>query len=877
MGYGSAHEGIRAEGARTGTVASRALRIGLAVLLAFLLVPSFALQPSVALADTDDAIEAPEASDPPATQEEAEDAAAPEGDQPDDAAADGALTEDGAAEQPVDAEVPEAPASDDPGAGIQPRDQVGVETNVDVTIVLEEWHGTDPATSERIDDRSFANGLNKVCVDRSAHDGRAYARFRVDPNIQSGQDGIYDDWRSIEDSEKYSLDTIKVDSTDPQALRALRVENTDGSTALVFESQAAGRSWIKIDYQYRHVDTGVTYQGMVNFEASAVDAPNEAVALSVPSSEVVTYAYESTSFDPSASPYMDSYYYEYPCSGGFAYYEQQYMVRYESAVGSAPATFGFEELFDISIQDENVISSVYNPRLYFVNGNGVVTGPDSHTYDLRFTPKSAGTTNVTFSLKQQPSQSVTFKVTVSTDRPEVAVADHDMQVGSTQRICVDDAWAPSDASPVKLPVRAKYLSYATSWAKPFVKSLTSSDPSVVEIKPIDFPDFVTQLAPFDIIPLSVGTARITLTDCFNATHEYTITVHPDPDDVTEPSLTIASVKLEHEGSDLSKGALTISTRDIGGKQLTAKVDPDDPRVSLTWTSSNPSVATVDEPGVVRPVRESLTREGQQLDCRITATANGQRSEYCTVVVEAPSDLCAAPADSPLGAATIKLAEAFPADILNELDSVALSISRTSGGAIDDAVAGLAGEGARIQGVYDIHFVNKSDGADHAWNKPQYPLTVQIPMDDGMREMHRHGTLAFYHIDPATGVRTKMQTWVDASLEHIFFQTTHFSPFALVLEPGATPPSTGDGQGSGSGDGAGSGAPGVRGEGPTSTDGPQPQPGPVGGGYDSSPLAQTGDVASKLLAVALLCVSGALVVAALTGRKRVGGFVMRKAK
>ena len=58
------------------------------------------------------------------------------------------------------------------------------------------------------------------------------------------------------------------------------------------------------------------------------------------------------------------------------------------------------------------------------------------------------------------------------------------------------------------------------------------------------------------------------------------------------------------------------------------------------------------------------------------------------------------------------------------------------------------------------------------------------MTDSMKELHKFGTLSFYHVDPVTGDRTKMPTWVDANEEFVCFETTHFSSFILVAEPAA---------------------------------------------------------------------------------------------
>ncbi len=246
---------------------------------------------------------------------------------------------------------------------------------------------------------------------------------------------------------------------------------------------------------------------------------------------------------------------------------------------------------------------------------------------------------------------------------------------------------------------------------------------------------------------------------------------------------------------MSKGTVTMNIGDPDGVKLAADIDATGD-VNTNWTSSNPEIAEVvvtqdangDEICQVKPVRASYDEQNKTTaDCRITVTVNGSVSDYCNITVEPVEDLCGADPSSPLGAATVSVSKAMPANVLQELQSVSLAISSIPTGSqpgVDSATSAFEKDGAKLAGVFDIHFINKTDGTEHAWNQPSYPITVKVPMTDSMKELHKFGTLSFYHVDPVTGERTKMPTWVDANEEFVCFETTHFSSFILVAEPAA---------------------------------------------------------------------------------------------
>lgn len=910
-------------------IANKVGRGLLSLLLAFMLVPPLALQPAHALVDDEavpaqeevaaaDELSAPESEEGSADAEEAsseDEGSAPEGDAADaqDAERSGsgeaALVSDSVADVASEANQPQEEA------GIETHDEVAVETEVFGEIMFNEyWHWDEQGGS--FVDRSFAQGLNKVAIDMSAHDGLAWTLARFEPHYEAGQDNVRADWDAIPVADRYNTDTLQVWIADRDVL-ALDLPQGDvpmgqpfpyvmqgDSPVLQFQALKEGRTEICVLYHYTNPDTRVTYSAEIDFTAHVAGAANEAVALETPSDEVTIWAYGD--FEKPADELWAAYYYLYDCAEGFNYQEQEYMVACDMRIAEMPATFSFSELFDISIADTSVIAQVNNWQRSYYGGDIHCTGPDWRTYSLDFAPKHAGTTTVTFSLKHDPTQQKTIKVTVIDEHPEAVVSDHAIQVGQTQRIYVKGVNSTT-TPPVYLPITAQYLNYATEQARPFITSLVSSNPDVVEVKPIEWPGAATRFAPYDIIPLSVGTADMTMTDCFGKEYRYTITVDPDPNTPTDPTVTIDAVKLMNGSTDVTKGSVTMSTRDIAGIQLGAEVvtTPADSPVTVEWKSTNASIAQVDEQGLVVPVRVSYNeRTGKTDECRIEATVDGKVTAYCAITVEEPEHLCGAPTDSPLGAASIKLDKPLPQELLDELDSVSLAIAPISAGseeAIDTGLGSLQSQGIKTGSIFNINFVN-ADGSEHRWNKPDYPLTVKIPMNAEMRELRSHGTLAFYHIDPVTGEVEKMRTWADAKLEFLYFETTHFSPFVLGVElddptvvPGGDEPPTTDDKPITGDDGSAGGA-------PTGGDTPQDpstppvldddQRIPVRGIVvieQSSPartlrtlhaipgasLAQTGDVATRVMASGLLFAASSLLVLAVANRKRLARVASKK--
>ena len=119
-------------------------------------------------------------------------------------------------------------------------------------------------------------------------------------------------------------------------------------------------------------------------------------------------------------------------------------------------------------------------------------------------------------------------------------------------------------------------------------------------------------------PSAVGSSNFTVTATNNASgsdsKEFTLTINPAP-------ILVTGVTLDQANLELTEGETA---------QLTATVLPDNAtNKNVTWSSDNPSVATVDQNGVVTAVAPGTAT--------ITATAadGSGKTAACTVTVERP--------------------------------------------------------------------------------------------------------------------------------------------------------------------------------------------------------------------------------------------------
>ena len=682
---------------------------------------------------------------------------------------------------------------------ISAQDDIGVETHVQGTLRFFGASGYNPNTNYNEYDNTFDRGMNKVCIDRNAHGGYAFASMQFEPRWSAGQEAACEAWEKIPASQKYAPENVHVSISNQDVVMALTDNFTcegDGDQSnscmnMVFQALNPGYTTVVVSYLFTDPDTSANYEAQVAFPVYVQEGVNIPTGITVPSNTVTTWLDDT--FYPSETG-KSVYYYQYE-GGNSSHKTQEFVVSVETA-NSNPATYSFGELFDISIEDPSVVTQVYDTQWEDQDG-GTLNGPDALTYGLQFHAAKAGTTNVTISLNQDPTKSVTFAVEVRTDHPEANVpASFDMTMDEPQRIYVEDeAATSSDASPITVSERGEQLCWYASAAKPFITSITSSNEDVLSVKSITSPSYWVSFAPFELVPVSVGTTTLTVTDCYGKIYTSTVTVNPSSS--VDPGVTVNSVELVRAegGESVSKSAVTMNIGDPDGVKLAADISANG-AVTTNWTSSNPEIAKVvvtqdangDEICQVKPIRASYDEQNKTTaDCRITVTVNGSVSDYCNITVEPVEDLCGADPSSPLGAATVSVSKAMPANVLQELQSVSLAISSIPTGnqpGVDSATSAFEKDGAKLAGVFDIHFINKTDGTEHAWNQPSYPITVKVPMTDSMKELHKFGTLSFYHVDPVTGDRTKMPTWVDANEEFVCFETTHFSSFILVAEPAA---------------------------------------------------------------------------------------------
>ena len=689
----------------------------------------------------------------------------------------------------------EAPADTE----ISAQDDIGVGINVQGTIRFFGTTGPDPddPSYNKFDDTFNRFSTNKVCIDRSAFNGYSYASLQVEPRWAEGQDAAREAWEKIPASEKYTPEHLHIGFEGENSIvnvvnGSFTYDEDNDRVNVVFDATngvGQGVAIMYVNYQFTDEATSATYDAHMSMPVYVQDSPNTVTGITVPSNKVTTWIDDTFS----SETHRSAYYYQYD-GGNSSHKSQEFTVSVSTDNGN-PAGYCFGDLFDISIADETVVTMV-NGTMWDDQDGGLTDGPDALTYGLEFVAAKAGTTNVTISLKLNPSISTTFAVEVRTDHPEANVpASFDMTMDEPQRIYVEDEASGSNASSITVPVRGEELGWHYSSAKPFITSITSSNENVLSVQRITSPSYYVSFAPFELVPVSVGTSTLTVTDCYGKTYTSTVTVNPSSS--VDPGVTVNSVGLVRyeDWESVSKDTVTMNIGDPDGVKLAADIDATGD-VTTNWTSSNPEIAEVvvtqdangDEICQVKPVRASYDEQNKTTaDCRITVTVNGSVSDYCNIKVEPVEDLCGADPSSPLGAATVTVSKAMPANVLQELKSVSLAISSIPTGSqpgVDSATSAFEKDGAKLAGVFDIHFINKTDGTEHAWNQPSYPITVKVPMTDSMKELHKFGTLSFYHVDPVTGDRTKMPTWVDANEEFVCFETTHFSSFILVAEPAA---------------------------------------------------------------------------------------------
>lgn len=271
-------------------------------------------------------------------------------------------------------------------------------------------------------------------------------------------------------------------------------------------------------------------------------------------------------------------------------------------------------------------------------------------------------------------------------------------------------------------------------------------------------------------------------------------------------------------------------------QLSASASPAEAlNAGVRWTSTDPKVVSVDETGLVRPVRAGTATVSVTL---------GNLKDECAITVGAVR-LDAAPDSEVPGYVLVQ--DPATAELLRGLHVVINRNDAKEDSRLAPLLAEDQDEGMTVAESYDIHLVDDA-GNRVAWNSPQSPLTVCMQMDEALLSLSEANRLGIHYVDDGfTTVEAKATQVRDG---YLTFETTHFSIYALTATPypdgtGSGDGDDGSGSGDGSGDGAGSGGSADGGSGPSRASG------------DVGSLPQTGD---DLNLIALWILLGALLAA-----------------
>lgn len=343
---------------------------------------------------------------------------------------------------------------------------------------------------------------------------------------------------------------------------------------------------------------------------------------------------------------------------------------------------------------------------------------------------------------------------------------------------------------------------------------SSSDEAVAKVTPN------AMMAKVDA--LSAGVAEVTAaTSGAEGAITASATIH-----VTWP----APVALTLDRHELS---LDVSSVPV---QLSASASPAEAlNAGVRWTSTDPKVVSVDETGLVRPVRAGTATVSVTL---------GNLKDECAITVGAVR-LDAAPDSEVPGYVLVQ--DPATAELLRGLHVVINRNDAKEDSRLAPLLVEDQDEGMTVAESYDIHLVDDA-GNRVAWNSPQSPLTVCMQMDEALLSLSEANRLGIHYVDDGfTTVEAKATQVRDG---YLTFETTHFSTYALTATPypdgtGSGDGDDGSGSGDGSGDGAGSGGSADGGSGPSRASG------------DVGSLPQTGD---DLNLIALWILLGALLAA-----------------
>lgn len=750
-------------------VVSRVQRGLLAVTLVLFLMPAGAWTASRAYAEGEELAEQEvlEASDIPASQAEDDDelklevSTDPDAGQPTDSDADnntvGAVAEDGL----VDDEAAMSDSTDESGAapieedaGIAPASDIVVDDTVEVLGYI---NGTGGA----------GNVILDTAIDCSSDSNIAVPIWFVPQDYQN------DEWEALPEIEKDATDCFSVISNDPDILTAAYSynpqSNLDRKGELTLRGLSAGMASITVDYAYGR------FKGSITLNVYVVDHSNLPVSIRslAPSFEVHAFSVQrsdntiwwnsyGTDYDPYPE-FDDSFYQRY--TTGFAAY-----LAVELEDPSIPCTAKMCDMLEVSIDGNSVSLDATSVIL----DNGGSASRPSVAMIVGYS-EAPGRSTVTVSVKDRPELSTTFDMIVKDDVPELTVSDVTVAVGDVARGIDWGSWGDTISTewPFLPQYAYSYMMYQ-QWNSddplyegPFVTSASSSDGAIIRIDEISSDG--KDMCPYRFTAVGEGIATITLKDIFDKEYTFNVTV------------TAASDEEERIDSiTLDKNTLTLKTSDVlEDNILTATIEggSEGSVYSHAWSSSDVSVARV-EPMEGDDSRCRVVPVGVG-ECIITVTAGG-KAAVCKVTVEA-AKVASSSASSDLKV-EIKLPFAPDAETMQELSGLALVVNKKTVEPSDSqssALDALSQEGKGVQGVYEINFVNASDGTIHPWNKPNVAMDVRILMDDGLRAVASRG-LTVYYLDD-NGGRVAMTTWVDG--DYLVFRTTHFSTYALVYDAG----------------------------------------------------------------------------------------------
>ena len=242
---------------------------------------------------------------------------------------------------------------------------------------------------------------------------------------------------------------------------------------------------------------------------------------------------------------------------------------------------------------------------------------------------------------------------------------------------------------------------------------------------------------------------------------------------------------------LSETSKTVVVGD-GAFELVATVEPSDADAGgVTWVSSDPQVATVDERGGV-----TVHAAGS---ANITASTGG-KSAACALIVGAremaktPGGAGFAVSVTATDSATVERLEQLGDEGgLNLVVQAIASLTAPAEGAIEK----LTADGAVVAEQFDIHFA-KDSGEEIVFSADEggaIKLTVKVKLTDSMRALLGQGMSLQVHYVGEDGTIEDKQTWVES--DFLCFTTEHFSDYVVT----GVPPKDEGGQGTG---GAGSG-------------------------------------------------------------------------